>query len=149
DGAPSQPLGARQHHGSGIGAIRLSQIRRAVITEAVDGLEVAVRLDPELWVVGETILPVGEPVIGPKSISRGRYRDAGHPHAEDALACHPAVSDLVELDDGVTRIAGLADVAESLPEVVPVEWASEDRARPLIEHRVLAVAPLNQLRIAD
>src|SRR5439155_26962540 len=65
------------------------------------------------------------------------------------LACHPAVSDLVELDDGVTLIVGLADVAKTLPEVVPVEWASEDCARPLVEHRVLEVDPLHHLRIAD
>src|SRR5207253_10202489 len=126
-----------------------AKVSRAVITETVNGLKVTVGLDPELWVVGETILPVGEAMIGPESIRCGRYRDAGHPHVEGALACHPALSVLVELDDGVSLIRGLADVAKSLPEVVPVEWTGEDRAPALVEHRVLEVDPLHDLRIAD
>src|SRR5207237_6706097 len=142
-------LASRQHPDPVIGANRRANVSRAVISETVNGVRVTVGLDSGLWVVGETILPVGEAVIGPKSIRRGRYRDAGHPHVEGALACHPAVSELVELDDGVTRIASLADVAKTLPEVVPVEWTSEDRACPLVEHRVLEVDPLHHLRIAD
>ena len=146
---------ASQHRGAIEGEGLRAKVGRAGGVEHVHTHVVGVGPDGEVRIIEEIRPEVKAiPIIGAGGIARGGNRNALVSDRRASgrtgeLADHPAISQLIVKNDGITEAAGLAGAAEPAPKRDDAVRAEDGVAGSLVENLVAFVDHLHVLREAD